>query len=98
MITDRRLWLATLPVVLIGWIGLLALVMRLTDAAPSALVLLPPAGFAASLPVGVAITARGPFSLTVRAERPDLVAQLYALGAPLVLPAGLAGCLPQTGA
>ena len=27
----------------------------------------------------------------------DLVATLYHLGAPLVLPAGLTGCLPQSG-
>ena len=97
MTTDRKLWLILLPVVALGWIGVLALVMRPRAAAPSALVLQLPDGFAASLPAGISITAGGPFSLTLRAERPGLVAALYALGAPLVLPAGLSGCLPGAG-
>jgi hypothetical protein len=83
-----------LPLVFCGWIAILALVMRLTGDAPAALVLLPPLGLFAALPPGTAITARGPLSVTVKG-RPGLVAALYAAGAPLVLPAGLTGCLPQ---
>jgi hypothetical protein len=96
MITDRRLWLMALPLVAIGWLAVLAGVMRLGGDAPAALVMLPPPGFASTLPVGVAILSSGPFSLTLKADAPGLVATLYALGAPLVLPAGLTGCLPQT--
>lgn len=43
---------------------------------------------------GAAITAIGPYSVSLRGG-PGLVAQLYAPGAHLVLPAGLTGCLPQ---
>ncbi|WP_309668213.1 hypothetical protein [Tabrizicola sp.] len=96
MITDRRLWLIAPPLVLAGWIAVLAGVMRLGGDAPAALVMLPPPGFASALPAGVAILSAGPYSLTVKADAPGLVAALYALGAPLVLPAGLTGCLPQT--
>jgi hypothetical protein len=97
MITDRWRLLLALPLVLAGWLAVLALVMRLGGDAPAALVILPPDGFAATLPDGIAIVSRGPFSLTVRANAPGLVATLYHLGARLVLPAGLTGCLPQTG-
>jgi hypothetical protein len=84
-----------LPIVLLAWIGVLAGVMRITGQAPAALVMLPPDGFIARLPPGVAVTARGPVSVTVRSDDRGLVAALYAAGAPLVLPAGLTGCLPQ---
>jgi hypothetical protein len=86
--------LAALPLVLLGWLATLALVMRLGGEAPAALVLFPPAGMVAALPDGVAVVGSGPVSLTLRGEA-DLVVRLYALGAPLVLPAGLAGCADQ---
>lgn len=92
--TDLRRLLLALPVVAVVWIAVLALMMRLGGAAPAALVILPPDGFLAALPAGVAVTSAGPFSVTVRGGA-DLVAALYAAGAPLVLPAGLTGCLPQ---
>jgi hypothetical protein len=57
-------------------------------------VILPPEGFAAGLPAGAGILAAGPFHLTVRTTGPGLARALYAAGARLVLPAGLAGCLP----
>lgn len=97
MTIDARRLILALPLVLAGWIAVLALVMRLTGTAPAALVILPPEGFVAALPAGVAVTSAGPFSVTVRGGA-DLVAALYAAGAPLVLPAGLTGCLPQDGA
>ena len=86
----KRVLLA-LPVLFLAWIALLALVMRLGGDAPAALVLFPPD----TLPPGLAITSRGPVSVTVKGG-PGLVASLYAAGAWLVLPAGLTGCLPQT--
>ena len=94
MIIDRRL-AVTIPLVLMGWIVVLAVVMRLSGAAPAAIVILPPGGFFASLPQGVSITSIGPFSVTLKGDA-GLVAALYAAGAYLVLPAGLTGCLPQT--
>lgn len=93
MIT-RRVLLA-LPLAVAGWIGVLALVMRLGGDAPAALVILPPAGLVAALPDGASITALGPVSLTVKGGA-GLVPALYAAGALIVLPAGLTGCLPQT--
>ncbi len=95
MIIDARRILQALPIVAIGWIAILAGVMRLAPDAPSALVFLPTATMLAHLPDGAAITSVGPYSVTLRGG-PDLVAQLYASGAHLVLPAGLTGCLPQT--
>lgn len=95
MTIDLR-WLAALPLVLSGWIGTLALVMRLGGDAPAALVMFPPEGFVSQLPQGVSVVSAGPVSITLRGDA-GLVATLYSLGAPLVLPAGLTGCLPQTG-
>lgn len=95
MTIDLRHWLVALPLVVLGWLLTLALVMRLAGA-PAALVLLPPDGLMAALPKGVSVLSSGPVSLTLRGDA-DLVATLYALGAPLVLPAGLTGCLPQSG-
>ena len=93
MTIDRRLLLA-IPVVLLGWIATLALVMRVSGAAPAALVILPPDGLIKALPSGISITAIGPYSVTLKGGA-GLVATLYHAGAPLVLPAGLTGCLPQ---
>jgi len=96
MITDPRPWLIALPLVALGWIGTLALVMLLGGDAPAALVLMPPEGLIRALPDGVSVVSSGPVSVTLRGGE-NLVATLYVLGAPLVLPAGLTGCLPQTG-
>ena len=96
MTTDPKPWLIALALVALGWIGTLALVMRLGGEAPAALVMFPPEGLICSLPVGVSVVSSGPVSLTLQGGG-HLVATLYALGAPLVLPAGLTGCLPQTG-
>lgn len=92
MTTSRAVLLA-LPVVALGWIGMLLLVMRLAGA-PAALVPFPPPGLLAQLPEGVAIADATRHSVTLRSDAPDFVAMLYRLGAPLVLPAGLPACLP----
>ena len=84
--------LLALPLAVVGWLAVLALVLRLGGPAPAALVLWPPQDFFARLPATVAVTDRNALGLTVRGSA-DLVAELYAAGAPLVLPAGLAGCL-----
>ncbi|WP_102110243.1 hypothetical protein [Oceaniglobus roseus] len=91
--TIRRLMLA-LPLLLAGWIGIMAAVMLVSDAAPGAVVLLPPEGFAARLPEDTGIMAAGPLWLVVKGPRAGFARALYAAGAPLVLPAGLTGCLP----
>ena len=78
------------------WVAVLALVMRFSDAAPAAVVILPGADFLQSLPEGVAILSRSSLSLTVQSDLPGLAQILYATGAALVLPAGLPGCLPLT--
>ena len=95
MTTSAR-WLLALQLVLAGWLGTLAIVLRLGGEAPAAMVLFPPAGLIAALPEGVALVGAGPVSLTLTGDG-DLVARLYALGAPLVLPAGLTGCVEAPG-
>ncbi len=96
MTTKLRPYLVALPIVLVAWLAVLTLVMRLSGQAPAALVILPPASFIANLPAGIAVTSQGPFSLTLKSSLPNLTATLYATGAPIVLPAGLTGCLPQS--
>ncbi|WP_226780151.1 hypothetical protein [Oceaniglobus trochenteri] len=92
MIT-RRLLIA-LPLLFAGWIAVMASVMLFSDAAPAAVVILPPDGFAARLPDGTGIIAAGPLHLTLKNDTPRFARALYAAGARLVLPAGLTGCLP----
>jgi len=83
------------PVVLIGWIVVMAVVMRFSDAAPAAVVIFPDDQLMNGLPDKVAVIRYGRVTLTL-ANRKDLAADLYAAGALLVLPAGLTGCLPLT--
>lgn len=90
--TIRRILLA-LPMVFIGWIAIMAVVMRFSDAAPAAVVPWPTKSFLHDLPGQAAILDVNGLAVTF-ANRPDLVKDLYAAGAWLVLPAGLLGCLP----
>ena len=90
--TISRLLLA-LPVVLVGWIAVMALVMRFSDAAPAAVVPWPTQAFLHDLPPQAAILDVSGLAVTF-ANRPALAEELYAAGAWLVLPAGLMGCLP----
>lgn len=78
----------------VAWLGLLAGVMAVSDAAPAALVPLPSDRFLADLPATISIVSRGPVSVTLASDSPGLAAALYAAGARLVLPAGLPGCAP----
>lgn len=91
----RVLW--SLPVILIGWISVMAIVRRVSDAAPGAVVVLPSERLMRHLPDDAAILGINRIAVTL-SNRPDLAADLYRAGALLVLPAGLTGCLPLTGA
>ena len=71
----------------------MALVMRLSDAAPAALVLFPTKGFVKELPDGFAVLGYSNITLTIASDTKDFGATLYDSGAWLVLPAGLKGCL-----
>ena len=86
-------WLSLVISVLIMWITIMALVMRLSDAAPSALVLFPPKGFVKELPDGFAVLGYSNITLTIASDTKGFGAKLYDSGAWLVLPAGLKGCL-----
>ena len=87
-------WGLALLAVFTGWIGTLALVMLVSDAAPGAIALLPGEGFASRMPEDASIVAAGPLWIGIRSDAPGLGAALYRAGAWLVLPAGLPGCLP----
>ena len=86
-------WFSLVIFVLIMWITIMALVMRLSDAATAALVLFPPKGFVKELPDGFAILGYSNIALTITSDTKDFAAKLYDSGAWLVLPAGLKGCL-----
>lgn len=88
----KRILLAV-PLVFVGWIAVMALVMRFSDAAPAAVVPWPTQAFLHDLPGSAAIVDVSGLAVTF-ANRPDLTRDLYAAGAWLVLPAGLTGCLP----
>lgn len=88
----RRVLIA-LPLVALGWIGVMAGVMLVSDAAPAAVVILPGEDLLAGVPEA-SILARGRFTITLASAQPGFGRALYRSGALLVLPAGLAGCLP----
>lgn len=87
----RILW--ALPLVFVAWIALMAGVMRLSDAAPAAVVLFPSEKLLSALPDDAGVLSLGQTALIV-ANRPAMTRDLYAAGALLVLPAGLTGCIP----
>ena len=97
--TIRR-WALAILAVFAGWLGVMTLVMVLSDAAPGAIVLFPAPGFVTQLPDGVAIVDDGAFWIALRAQegQTGLGVRLYQAGGRLVLPAGLPGCLPLPGA
>ena len=91
-----RSWIASVVVVLIGWVSLQLGVMYFTDVAPGAMALFPNEGFISRLPANAGIVEFGDFWITVASDEPALGKKLYAAGALLVLPAGLLGCFPLT--
>lgn len=95
MSTITKRILLTLPMVVLAWILLMALVMRFSDAAPAAVVPLPWLQSLKILPEDAVVMGANARALTLK-NRPGLAADLYGSGAWLVLPAGLKGCLPLT--
>ena len=87
-----QIWLATGAGVAVAWVAVLAMVLRVTGDAPAALIMFPSNTFLQNLPSGVAILDASSFSVSLIGITPSFVADLYASGAWLVLPAGLAGC------
>jgi len=86
--------LLALPLVVVGWIAVLAVVLRVGGAAPAVFVPFPPGDLLATLSDDVSVTGASPVSLTLRSEAPGLVTRVYGAGAWLVLPAGLEACIP----
>ena len=95
MSTTTKSLVFAVPIVLIGWVAVMALVMRFSAVAPAAVVVLPTADVMSELPADTAILGMSRWALTVK-NTPDMAAKLYDAGAILVLPAGLTGCLPLT--
>lgn len=93
MSTTIKRILLTLPIVVIGWLAIMAAVMRFSDAAPAAVVPFPSEMFMAGLPRDASILDLTGVAVTF-ANRPDLAKTLYQAGAWVVFPAGLTGCLP----
>ena len=94
--TIRRFAVAV-PLLVLAWILVMAGVMRLSDAAPAAVVPFPGQSLIEHLPNDAALLDVNRAALTL-ANRPGLARDLYAAGAWLVLPAGLTGCLPLSDA
>ena len=84
--------IASVPVVLSGWIATLAGVAVTSDKAPAYLVLLPSQNLLMDLPHDAEILATSRISVTLTSDETGFVRELYQDGAWLVLPAGLAGC------
>lgn len=82
-----------MPLLLLGWLVILALVLYAGAPAPAILVPFPPAGFVGAMGEA-SVTGASSVSLTLRSDAPGLVARAYAAGAWLVLPAGLDACIP----
>ena len=87
-----RSWIASVVVVLIGWISLQLGVMYFADVAPGAMALFPNEEFIFRLPANAGIVDIGDFWITVASDDSALGKKLYAAGALIVLPAGLLGC------
>jgi hypothetical protein len=92
MTTDLRPVLLSLPLVGLGWLGVLSGTLWATGQAPAILVLLPPDDLLATMPAGTAIVSSGRYSVTLSGGE-GLVEALYGSGARLILPARLTGCL-----
>ena len=91
--TIRRVFVLV-AAVFTGWIAVMALVVRFSDAAPAAVAFFPREGFIHALPEEAAVISSGPLSYTVSGDVNGMGAALYKAGARFVLPAGLTGCLP----
>lgn len=86
--------LSALPILLVAWPAILAIVLRAGGPASAAFVPFPSDSLMESLAEDISVTGASPISLTSRSEASGLVARVYAAGAWLVLPAGLKACIP----
>lgn len=86
--------LVALPLLALGWLGVLALVALVSDAAPAYVVPWPSRDFVSDLPEDARIASYGHHAITLQSDTPGFARRLYGSGAVLVLPAGLPGCLP----
>jgi len=80
------------PLVLVGWFGVLISVGLFSDEAPAQVVLFPSGQFMSRIPENASISSFDGWSITLASDEPNFVRQLYAAGARVVLPAGLQGC------
>ena len=87
--------LIAIPLMLTAWFATLLVVALLTDDAPAYVVLFPGIGFMANLPSDVAVISASDISVTLASDKVGFAKSLYQQGAWIVLPAGLAGCLPM---
>ncbi|MEM6635554.1 MAG: hypothetical protein AAF667_06645 [Pseudomonadota bacterium] len=90
-----RALLISVPILVVVWIAILAIVLRAGGEAPAVFVPFPPEDFIGSLARDISITGASPISVTLHSDAPALVERIYAAGAWLVLPAGLESCIPQ---
>ena len=84
-----------IPLVLMGWIGVLTMVAFISNRAPAYVVLFPSQILLENIPESSSILATSIASVTLSSDETGFVRALYQSGAWLVLPAGLPGCLPQ---
>ena len=84
--------LITVTLLVTGWLLVLVGVTLLDDAAPAVLVLFPSSSFLSELPNHIAVLDITPVSITLASENTHIAAQLYQIGAKIVLPAGLSSC------
>lgn len=92
-----RAWVLALSGVVLSILTLQLGVMYFTNEAPGAVVLFPPDGFISALPQDIAVVGAGRNWISLRSDIDRLGRELYRAGAPVVLPAGLPGCLPIPG-
>ena len=85
----------TIPLILMGWIGVLTMVGVVSDRAPAYVVLFPSQLLLENIPESSSILATSIASITLTSDETGFARALYLSGAWLVLPAGLPGCLPK---
>jgi hypothetical protein len=76
------------------WLAVMVTVTLLPNAAPAALVMFPSEQFIDALTSDFRIIDHTAVSVTIASDQSN-PASLYALGALIVLPAGLTGCIPK---
>lgn len=94
MTTRAARLVATAIAIVLLWYVAMAVVFRVTEQAPGALVLFPDRHLAAGqLPAGITILKWNSYFAVLASDQPGYVGRLYAAGVPLVFPARSGGCL-----